>query len=444
MKPYSPRLAALRGLAALERGEVHRLRVGVEMRNLNTSDRALAWELAQGTERMHLCLDFVLTRFVDRHLPSEPLLLSALRLGAYQLMFLTRMPARAAVHETVDLLKHGRGFANAVLRRLSSQIVVRTADPEQTGRELALPGESETPRCLVFPDDVLPSPDTPAFSAVRHGLPEHVVERWWTTHGPQVCEEICAASSEPPGVVLRATDRIPAGRSLIDVLEVEGVTLAPLTHPRLFRLLRGPAFATDAFAEGFFVAQDPTATAAGEALGAQAGETVLDLCAAPGTKTTQLAEAVGESGRVLAYDIDPLRRARVRENVDRLGHRARVTILEDLEGVEDVDRVLVDVPCSNTGVLARRVEVRRRLRPGFSGLLAETQHSLLRQALDLCREGGTVVYSTCSLEPEENHQIVDQVLLTTPQRSGQILRDRLTLPRPDKGDGGYFAVLQLA
>ena len=443
MKPYSARLAALRGLAALEEGEVRRLRAAVDMKGLEPVDRALAWELAQGTERMHLCLDFVLAQFVDRKLPTDPLLLSALRLGAYQLLFLTRMPARAAVHETVDLLRRGRGFVNAVLRRVSDRIVERPADPSCSRRELPLQG-GDPPRCLVLVEDVLPPRNTAAYLAVSRGLPQHLVERWWATHGSEVCEEICTASSETPRVVLRATHRVPAGQSLIQELASEGVRVESLPQPRQFHLLQGPAFSTRAFKEGLFVAQDPTAAAAGEAVGAQVGETVLDLCAAPGTKTTQLAEAVGETGRVLAYDADPVRRERISENVERLGQRARVTILEGLDGVGDVDRVLVDVPCSNTGVLSRRVEVRRRLRPGFSELLVETQRGLLQQALEMCRPGGTVVYSTCSLEPEENRELVDQVRLTTPLRPCQILRDCLTFPRTDVGDGGYFAVLQLA
>lgn len=186
--------------------------------------------------------------------------------------------------------------------------------------------------------------------------------------------------------------------------------------------------------------QDPTALAAAAEVPCGPGDIVVDLCAAPGTKTTALAERVQPAGRVFAFDVDPQRRERIAENVARLRLEASVTIVGDAKSLPVADAVLADVPCSNTGVLARRVEVRRRLQPTTFAELAALQRRLLRQALGLCRPGGAVVYSTCSIDREENEDVVDAVLA---EAGSSFTRgaQRLTLPRAEVCDGGYFAVL---
>jgi 16S rRNA (cytosine967-C5)-methyltransferase len=172
----------------------------------------------------------------------------------------------------------------------------------------------------------------------------------------------------------------------------------------------------------------------------------LDLCAAPGTKTVFLAEAVGPEGRVLALDTDPERRRKIGENIHRVGVEQQVLILDDQDALRTlstpsatIHRALVDAPCSNTGVLARRLEVRRRISVTAIQDLARTQAELLRQGLAHCRGlRSRVVYSTCSLEPEENQEVVAAVV----SPSWRLAEERLTLPRAPTGDGGYFAVLE--
>jgi len=192
--------------------------------------------------------------------------------------------------------------------------------------------------------------------------------------------------------------------------------------------------------DSFFV-QDEASQLVPLMVDAQPGERILDLCAAPGTKTAQLAQDVAPGGHVFAFDIDERRRPRIAENVARLGLDPLVTILSRREDAPPVDAVLADVPCSNTGVLARRLEVRRRITPAAIAALADMQRAILRQAFEHARPGGRVVYATCSIEPEENRAVVDAVLAA---RAGALLvRDQLTLPRAEAHDGGYVAVLQV-
>ena len=201
-------------------------------------------------------------------------------------------------------------------------------------------------------------------------------------------------------------------------------------------------FATEAFRRGAFVVQDPTALAAAEAVPCGPGDTVVDLCAAPGTKTTLLAERVRPRGRVFAFDPDPERRRRIADNVARLGLGDIVTLVDDPAQLPVADAVLADVPCSNTGVLGRRVEVRRRLQPDTTTSMAQLQRPLLQQAIGLCRPGGRVVYSTCSIDRLENEDLVAAALTGAARAPCRLVTSHCTLPRAGAHDGGFFAVLE--
>lgn len=430
----SARSVALRALAALERSPDARLRDELDFAGLEPRDAAFAFELAHGVVRRERCLDHVLHGLAHRGMPKDPRLLVALRLGAYQLLFVPGMPRHAAVHETVELVRGNRGFANAMLRHLERSIVDRAAaDPL---RELAI-GPT---RALVL---ARPLPADEALRlAIVHSLPDFLAVRWREQVGLEALRGIAAAASSTPDVFLRVSqplepDVVRAG------LAAGGVGVATTSHPRLLRWTGGTSpFATPAFAAGHFVVQDPTALLAAEAVPCGPGDTVVDLCAAPGTKTTALAERVRPGGRVFAFDIDPARRVRIAENVARLRLQDTVQVVADATQLPRADAVLADVPCSNTGVLARRVEVRRRLSPSTFAELAAVQRALLQQAIALCKPGGAVVYSTCSIDDEENEAVVRAVLAepATPrcERGAQVR----TLPRLGECDGGFFAVLR--
>jgi 16S rRNA (cytosine967-C5)-methyltransferase len=360
-----------------------------------------------------------------------------MRLGAYQLLFMTRTPAHAAVHATVELAGRKRGFLNAVLRRLTRMIQDRPADPESSRRELALIGE----RCLVFEEDLLPDPRTEAADhlAVLYSLPVFLLERWIAAHGVESAARLAEASSSTPAVFLRHTARAGSAAALAASLAEEGVSTEASEHPCILRWTGGSSpFAGKAFAEGWFVAQDPTALRAAEALGAQEGERILDLCAAPGTKASFLADQVGSSGRVHAFDAHPERRKLIRENAARLG-LSQIECMDSLEDLAAVDRVIIDVPCSNSGVLARRVEARERITQEAIMGLAKQQRRLLERGWELLRDGGVCLYSTCSIEAEENQDLVEAFA----RERGLMIRSmQLTLPEVPRHDGGFHALLE--
>ncbi len=429
------RSAAMRALVALERGgERLRDELAHTSAGLAPRDRAFAFELAHGVLRRERCLDHVLAGFAHRGLPANDFVRAALRLGAYQLLFLPDMGAHAAVHETVELVPKSRGFVNAMLRQVAGGIADRA--PVDARRDLGLVGG----RTMVL-REALPA-DEAMRLAVVHSLPDFVVARWCAQFGLAGAREAAAAATATPEVFLRAARGLEPA-ALATELAAAGVQTAVSAQPRLLRWTGGGSpFATTAYGEGRFAVQDPTAFAASEAVPCAPGDTVVDLCAAPGTKTTALAERVRPGGRVFAYDIDAKRRERIHENVARLRLQDVVTVVAAAADLPLADAVLVDAPCSNTGVLARRVEVRRRLTPASFASLAATQRALLAQAIAKCRLGGAVVYSTCSIDADENAAVVQAVLAEPSIPRCEQFADRLTLPRAGECDGGYFAVLR--
>ncbi len=430
------RAAALHALVQLDKGRIDRLRAGLDAARLEGREQALAYELAHGVLRRQRLCDFVLEGLAHRGLPRDPRLVMALRLGVYQLLFVGGMPAHAAVHETVALIHGNRGFANAMLRQVAQRIEARAASPGAVREELPL-GES---RCLPLPK---PLPDAEwQRLAIVHSLPDFLLLRWREQHGEAALPGIAAAASTVPGVFLRigaAEDR----DALAAALRSEGVEVEAMPQARLLRWTGGGLpFATRAFRAGRFAVQDPTALAAAEAVPCGPGATVIDLCAAPGTKTAVLAERVRPGGTVFAFDPDPRRRLRIGENVARLGLGDTVRVVGDAAELPGgVDAVLADVPCSNTGVLGRRVEVRRRLSAEAFAELAVVQRAILRQALGLVRVGGWVVYSTCSIDREENEAVVAAV---AGGDGIQCVERRTTLPVAGACDGGFVAVLRVA
>lgn len=432
----SARAAALHALVALAKGRTDRLREGLDAARLEPREQALAFELAHGVVRRERLLDHVLAGLAHRGLPKDPHLRIALRLGAYQLLFVSGMPAHAAVHETVALVRNNQGFANALLRRIAGAIEARAADPERVGEELAL---SPT-RAFVLPT---PLPADPVQRlAILHSLPDGLVQRWAREFSAADLAQIAAAASAVPAVCLRATGDRDAV-ALCQRLAGEDVVCVPGVHPRLAIWTGGGSpFATGAFREGWFVVQDPTAFAAADAVPCKAGDVVVDLCAAPGTKTTWLAERVRPGGKVIAYDPDVVRRRRIEENCARLGLGDTVTVVSGLAGVGAADCVLADVPCSNSGVLGRRVEVRLRIDGEAFADLAQLQRELLTQAIGLTKRGGACVYSTCSIDAEENDRVVEAVLAGEVGAGCEVERRELTLPVAGERDGGFFVVLR--
>jgi 16S rRNA (cytosine967-C5)-methyltransferase len=372
--------------------------------------------------------------------------------GAYQLLFLDHVPAAVAVSEAVAQAgsrPHVRGFVNGVLRGLERKIAGRLAGdepPPEVPSPRRLPGR--TGGWILLREDLLPraEADPGGWLASAASLPRALASGWVERHGLEAALEIARAQNAPPPLALRVNRLRTSREALLEQLRAEGIGVRTGEHPAAIVLEAGLGDAQGAVAAGLATVQDETAMAVAPLCDPQPGERIVDLCAAPGGKATHLAELMGDQGLVDAVDVDPDRLGRVERAVARLGLQCVRTTLTDPgdphppAGGQPVDCVLADVPCSNTGVLRRRVEARWRLaqldRPG----LLRLQDRLLERACDLVRPGGRVVYSTCSLEEEEN---AGQVRALLGRRDDMLLEEEeLTLPRRGGGDGGYRARLR--
>jgi len=333
---------------------------------LDTRDRALAQRLAFGTVQRARTLDHAIEKLGKRPVRKlDPPVRAALRLGAYQLGF-TDVAVHAAVNESVELVRRARleravAFTNAVMRRLTQGLT----------------------QLLAALDD-----ETPTAAALKHSYPDWVAELWWEELGRDEALALMRAQNEAPERVVRINRRKQG--------HVDG-----RPDPDLPDALHLDRVDDDALAAGLVWPQSRGSQLAGLAVGARDGERTLDLCAAPGGKATQLA------GEVVAVELHAGRARELEENCRRLGADNVTVVNADATALPreltGFDRVLVDAPCSGLGVLAARPDLRWRSRP-----LPELQRDLLRVAAERVKPGGTIVYSVCTINSEENEAIVDE------------------------------------
>jgi 16S rRNA (cytosine967-C5)-methyltransferase len=414
--------------------------------SLPPADRRLATQLAYGTLRRRSTLQALVQPFVQRPPDQvEPWLWDALHLGAYQLALLTHVPPHAALHETVELAAAfgrpaAKGFLNGVLRKVAALMTDEAAEAPAAD---ALPLEKGQYRRLARP--ILPDPrDRPIeYLAAGLALPPWLCRRWVDRLGLEEARRLGFWFAGPAPVSLRSNPLRCTREALLQRLNEANVAAEAGEHPQAVRLREMMSIRDlPGYEEGWFSVQDESAMNVAAAVGPQPGETVLDLCAAPGGKATHLAELMSNQGRVVACDTDGRRLGTVAE----LAGRLQLTIVEthriaagEAAPRGPFDHALVDVPCSNTGVLGRRPEVRWRLRPDDLRHLPALQGELLRQAVERVRPGGVVVYSTCSIEPEENRTVVTAVVQQVPGL--RLEADAEAIPgRP--ADGGYWAQLR--
>jgi 16S rRNA (cytosine967-C5)-methyltransferase len=355
-----------------------------EARGLEARDRALAKQLAFGTVQRRLTLDHVIAAHVDREL--DPAVRAALQLGLFQLMFLDGVAAHAAIGEAVELAKPSPGhrLVNAVLRRVQREGVQ------------------------------LPSDATVAGAAIRHSHPEWLVALWWDALGPEETRALLAANNAPAELALRVNSLVAFDLSDVPGAAVrEGDTI----------VVDGPfdALAHPGYAAGAFMPQSRASQLVAPVLDPRPGERVLDLCAAPGGKTTHLAGLMGDRGEVVAVERHPGRARALRATAQRMHATSVRVVVGDAKAFEDPDgfhRVLLDPPCSGLGTLRSHPDLRWRVTPRTIELLAAEQDALLAAARRALRPGGTLVYSVCTISKAEERLPAADAVRTYPHKDG--------------------------
>ena len=442
--PAKARLCAYAVLRRVfERGAYADRALHAEARALDARDRALAMRLAYGAVQRRGTLDYLIERLAERPVARlDPPVLAALRLGMYELLYLDGAPDHAVVADAVELAKTsgrgGHGLVNAVLRRATRE-----------GRAL-----------LDALDD-----RTPEHAAVLHSHPPWLARMWWQDLGPQDARALMAYDNEPGEVALRANTLVTDAAALARELPV-----ATHTDPQLPEalVLDGPfdAHASPLWASGAFLAQSRAAMLVAHALDPQPGERVLDLCAAPGGKSTHIAALIQAQiqtdgqvqansqgrvddqaqGEVVAVERNPRRAAELQQTAKRL-HATSIRVeLADAalprQHEAPFDRVLVDPPCSGLGTLQARADLRWRVTPQSIAEMTRVQAAILDAGAQELRPGGVLVYSTCTISPSENEQQVASFLESHPEFAAADEGPVMTLPHRDHTAGFFIARLR--
>jgi 16S rRNA (cytosine967-C5)-methyltransferase len=408
MAGKNPRLCCLKALQRWESGREFAdevLHQTLQRSGLNTVNKSFVTETFYGVIRNRSYLDFIIQRFRPSGLDMATR--QVLRLGVYQL-YKMRIPDHAAVYETVNIAGPARTLVNAVLRRT-----------------------------IAEKDNILQRlQDAPAH--IRYSHPEFLWQKWESRHGGKLAEELCAWNNEPAKIYVRANQlRVTPGELNESFPEAKVVDVHPdcleVDHLPLSWISSGVAYV-----------QDPSTLVACDLLDPKPGEVVLDACAAPGGKAGYMAQKMENQGSLVACDYDKIRLSRLEQNLIRLGVTNCTIVLTDwLQHASPFkpgtfDAILVDVPCTNTGVIRRRTDVRWRLTPQDFPRMQHLQGRIVKATIQFLKSGGRMVYSTCSIEPEENERVVDYIDREVPEL--RFAESRSSMPIHDHLDGAFAAL----
>lgn len=440
MEKHNPRFLAALAVHQFEQsgdflGEI--LDSFIQKGNLSPLDRGLFTELVYGTVRMKLNLDHIIQQFSSRKLSQiEPKILQVLRVGVYQLFYLNRIPARAAVHEAVDCArklgcKSSASFVNGLLRGI-------------------LRGKDN----IRYPD---PKSKPAAYLALRYSFPRWMMADWVKRWGFAAAEALCRAFNEPPPTALRVNTRRISVSELAQHFQEQGAVVRPGRYaPDVIWVTPGQLAVNDEFfRQGAYYIQDEGSALIAHAVDPQPGEMIHDLCSAPGGKATHMAQLMNDQGVVWAWDIDQERLAKVEENALRQG----LSIIKVRQGnaaqplnAPPGDRVLVDAPCSGLGTMSHRPDIRWRRKPEEIQELADLQRKIMTTAAQLVKPGGKLIYSTCTITREEGEEIAKWFFQNHPEFSPAALPEwfpepadrepphmRLFLPHLHGTDGFFVA-----
>ncbi len=418
-----------------------------------TSEKQRATDLVFGCIRNRVAIDMVVGKLADclpERIPGK--LINIIRIAAYELIFNPAAAEYAVVNEAVENAKAVSGkkavnFVNAVLRQIARSIDNRRIPLTQADIKKTLPQNLSTG--CQFNTQILPDPEkSPVdYYSMAFSLPLWLVQQWLSNFGQEKLRQICFASNRRPSIYLRPNTLKTSIGQLADEFRDADIDF-DVFEDSMLRVKSSKAITSlPGFEQGLFTVQDLTAFSVLKSLKFEPGCKILDLCAAPGTKTTQLAEITDGKAAIFATDIDSQRLQKLQENTKRLGIKSiNIFEYEDLgkitAQVGSFDWILLDVPCSNTGVLAKRAEVRYRIKRNVVTSLAKTQIALIESAVNMLKPKGRILYSTCSIQGKEDCELVETFLNHNSDFTLEYERLTLAWPESFDHDGGYMAILE--
>lgn len=392
--------------------------------DLPENERRLVTELVYGSVRRVRTLDAIIDQLARKKSHQQPLLLrSILHLGLYQLQFQERIPPSAAVNTTVQLAKDNgfsglSGFVNGLLRHY-----IRLGENKEGGESSSIP---------------IRLPENPVERlGIVHSFPDWIVSLWIEQFGLEETEQLCQWMNQTPTIDLRV-NQLSSSRSEVEaVLQNQGILCQHLPNlPQSLRFLSktGAIKNLPGFNEGWWTVQDSSAQLVSYLLNPQKGEVIIDACAAPGGKTTHIAELIGDEGKIWACDRTDSRLRKLQQNTQRLNLKSIQICVGDSRYLtqfeNSADKVLLDVPCSGLGTLHRHADARWRQTPESVGELSTLQKELLLHTSTFVKDGGSLVYSTCTLHPAENEGVIKSFLESHPNWE-------IEAPATDSSSGEY-------
>jgi 16S rRNA (cytosine967-C5)-methyltransferase len=431
-----PRGIAVKILNRIERTDSYLdklLDVELNSGELNDLDKRFLTELTHGVVRWKTRLDFIIEQFCkNKFAMQDPNIRNAMRVALYQILFLSKIPHAAAVNEAVEFVKKIRGqkaanLVNAVLRN-----IIRNLNK------------------LPTPDH---ETDPVQYLSIMYSHPSWMVKRWVDRYGLYETEQLLSANNERPTIVVRANTLKTTADELVKLFEERNIRNTRSKYLENFIKVGhlSGIYNLDLFEKGYFSVQDESSGLVVKLLDPKPGETVIDLCSAPGGKTTFIGELMKNQGKIIAVDKYEHRLNLVKQSCERLGVENVEFIPKDaLEvEVEPADKVLVDAPCSGLGVIQKKPDIKWQRELSDIRNLAKTQIELLEKASKLVKNGGVIVYSTCTIEPEENIEVVKEFLSRHPEFKIDDARNYLpsdivngegcmeTYPHKHDMDGGF-------
>lgn len=416
----------------------------LEGHDLRDIDKAFITDLVYGTVRWKLSIDWVIEQFSSVKLKKiSPWILNILRLGAYQLLYTQKVPESAACNESVSLSrKYGHEvssrYVNAVLRNIARK-------------------KTE----IKYPDI---DSEYPLYLSVRYSHPEWLVREWLERFGNAFTEGLLAANNEQPDFIIRANLLRTTREGLIEELKREGIEASEGRYSDEAVIIKNPAFLfkSNAFSKGLFQVQDESSILAGRILNPKPGDLTIDVCSAPGGKATHLAQIMENKGEVIARDIHPHKIKLINDSAKRLGMDIVHTELYDATRFDEnlsgkADCVLVDAPCTGLGIIRKKPDIKWSKEAEDKKEINELQFKILTVASGYLKNGGSLVYSTCTVEREENEGIVERFLEANrdfkPVDITSLIPEKLAktsasqgyvqlYPNIDKTDGFFIAKLE--